>query len=90
MKEFTEEMRLKLYEANESVRGDLNRYYLYHGELSAQRDNGTWFFIGWGIPSRAGTIKKIRGKLFVYYDDTMSKHRCALSDKAIELLGLES
>lgn len=83
---FTEKQMEALQTANEGVKGT-EIYHIYHCEAYCKRENGTWFFVGWGLPpTQTGYFKTVKGDTFVYSED--GQKRWKLSAACIDLLNV--
>jgi hypothetical protein len=83
---FTQAQMEILQTANDGVKGTEN-YHIYYCEAYCRRKNGTWFFVGWGLPlTQTGYFKTVKGDTFVYSED--GQKRWKLSSACIDLLNV--
>ena len=72
----------ELQEAHNKVIGTTN-YTRYLCECSHKKRNGDWYFLGHYVPDCDGTIKTIRGNVYLY---TRKSERYLLSDEVKAIL----
>ena len=87
MKEFTQEMKNKLTEANNSVKGT-NKYNKFYMETDCKNERGRWFFVGNYIPYSTGIIKTFNGNTYIITEGSMGMSRYHVTDVVKELLGI--
>ena len=85
MKEITQEQLETLRKAHEAIKGT-NEYWKYSMEHSYRKSNGTWFFLGWGIPMKnyPVVLKTYKGKKYLYQAD----ERFTVCEAVENLLGI--
>lgn len=85
MTEITKVQLETLRKAHDAARGT-NEYWKLEMEHSFRKDNGTWYFLGWGIPMKdlPAVLKVIKGKKYIYQSD----ERFTVSEAVAKLMNI--